>query len=178
MANDGKIYITISDERISGGSGTGSGGGLKASKQSSTRRMGIDTPDDLSGDTSEFGEYLKHEAMHFLRQETMTAISRYIGTIGERTGNYNAQHNAQVAFGMATKAVGLGLMAKTGAKIAGTAMGGVVGLVVGGSLMVANTALNEMSIERQIRQQNLDISELRKRAGMSSLNDGSRGTEN
>lgn len=181
---DGKIYITISDTR---GGGSGGGDGRIPGRDADDTTPGgsggdrnpSPYPSEMLANTIKENKYLTHEAIHFLRAESMALINNYIGTIGERTGNYLAQQNAQVAVGLAGKMAGIAMAGATGFKLSGgNPLGMAFGVGVASLLSMTNMDLSWRSYERQIKKQNMDIAEVRRRAGLDSLNDGSRGTEN
>ena len=154
MANDGKIYITISDER-----GKGSGGTTTTTTTTTTTEEESKDKDGLGFDLA------NHQFKNFVISEAKQMVNYSIGNIGNVTGEY--QTHRQVNEGI--NAIG---------KVANIANAFIVGGVVGGLIAVAGTGIN-YALQRNSeiianRQLNNKIDKVRELAGLDTLNNGSR----
>lgn len=177
--SDGKLYITISDSRGSGGFGIGGSGLGQTGVGGSSRIANAGFGNEPSNELTKEEQFALHEAIHFLKAETMKVINYQISTYGQRSGDYIAQYNMQRAMGLASKGIGLGMSTYAGWKLSGgSPIGAAIGFGVGFLLSGTSTLQELENYKRSIRIQNNEISLLRTRAGLDSLVDGSRGTEN
>ncbi len=172
MANtsSGKLYITISDKRTSSGTPTSSTGLASGSDNSS---------DTESGSTSALGTYASMQLLNVAKKTTMQMVNYSLNNIGNLTGDYLAQTKVSVAkqaasgiMSVAQSTIG-GLMA-TG----GNPIGAVIGFAVGAVSLISSSVISEMTSVRENKTTNLELSQLRERAGLNATYDGSRGTEN
>lgn len=160
MANDGKIYIIITDKP--GGEGSS---GLE------------DTPASDSKSVSEAKAFAAHHFRNFIISQTKQFISYNVQNIGNFTGDYVTQRKVSEAMQAATILGNIGM-----ATLAGAKMGGPWGAVAGAAIAIAGTAINAgYEHHTQVVQNakiNYNIDQLRRRSGLNSYTDGSRGTEN
>lgn len=165
MANDGKIYITISDRRF----GT--------NKAEADEQNQIDKNNNAqSSNSNPLLDYAKHRFFNFIQSEAKQMVNYSINNIGNFTGDYTKQEHVEEAVNI------LGYMSNIGmAAVAGAQYGGWVGAAIGGGLAILGT---EISINQQIyagrienTRINRNIAQLRTRAGLNSTNNGSRGTD-
>ena len=163
--NDGKIYITISDRRF--GSNV-----VEADAQNKA---------DKNKDISENGsnallDYAKHRFFNFIQSEAKQLVSYSINNIGNFTGDYTKQAHVEEALGVLNFVSNIGM-----ATMAGAQYGGLLGAIIGGGLAGVGTMI---SVNQQVyagRVENIrinkNIDQLRTRAGLNSINNGSRGTD-
>lgn len=162
MANDGKIYITISDKR-------GGGGG---SDQPAI------TPEEKEPKSKPLNDYLKHAFFNLIQDTAKKAINNTISQIGNYRGDYYAQRQIQTAISALNKGGTLALSFFAGTGITGSLTGGIVGLIATGTAMGINYGLEEFNNRVAIARNNREIGYLRELSGLNTLKDGSRGTEN
>jgi len=160
MANDGKIYITISD-----------------------KRFGQNQPDVIpTPETSKekeksdpLGDYITHRFFNLIESQAKQAVKFTLGNIGNFTGDYIAQEHVNNALEAVSFIENVGIAALAGAKF------GPVGALVGAGIAVAGTAsskaINLFTGYLDNIRQNKAIEQLRTRAGLNSNNNDSRGTE-
>lgn len=162
MANDGKIYITISDKRfgqnIAEADAQNQIDKEKESKESSVKSL------------------LKHRFFNFIESEAKQAVTYTIGNIGNFTGDYVTQQHVSDAMHVLNFVMDIGTAAGAGA-----ASGGWVGAAVGVALTITSKGIT-MGQEAYASwvegaRQNRDIAQLRSRAGLNSTNNGNRGTD-
>lgn len=162
MAENNKLYITISDER-------GKGGGTP-----------IPTPEPKPKQEEEkdglLRRYVEHEAFHLLKQQVSQGVNFALGNIGNFTGNYLVQRDVNNAKQFVSDLLSIGTLTLAGAKfgLPGAAVGFAVGVISNASSKVYQAI--ETSVETQ--KQNYAIEQLQNRSGLNTTKDGSRGTEN
>ena len=154
---NGKIYITISDER-------------KGVSPDSPR------PDEPENEEEtkkkSLGDYLLHKTLDFLRKE-LTEVSEYaIQNIGNFSGNYAAQRELSQTYQAVSSLVDMGLT------IALSPNPVVAVAAVGFKLISTgiNDARRWLENTHDYNKSIYGIDQLRTRSGMNSLMDGSRGT--
>jgi len=159
-----KIYITISDERLSN---TYSTGGGSASKESSGS---FDSGSDA------FKSYAKHELAHLIKDTVQSAVSFSISQIGNLSGDYALQRQVNNAAALVNRGRNL-IMSAAG----GFVVGGIPGAIVGAAVSLIDSSFQSLAnIHNQtvaVRKQNYEIEQLRARVGMNSSNGGNRDTE-
>lgn len=162
MANDGKIYIIVTDQLPNGGS--------QVVPDSSKK----DKDKDKDG---HFTSWAVHQYLSLVKEQALNNINFAISNIGNFTGDYQAQRDAQTAMSVINELAGLGVSIFAGAKI-----GGVPGAIVATSVYGINKAVSTVQtyqlINLQQRQTNHAINQLQNRSGLNTKYDGSRGTEN
>lgn len=162
MANDGKIYITISDTRGGkGGPGT--------------------NPNVIHDDKKEkeqnnpLADYAKHQFFSLIKSQATKVVNASIANIGNFTGDYAHQEYVTDVMNSMNSLLGIGMSAIAGTKIAGP-IGGLIAVGVAGIGMGVSQGLQLYAGYQQNARQNRDIAQLRTRAGLNSTNNGNRGT--
>ena len=162
MANDGKIYITISDRRF----------GSNVAEADAQNKQ--DKQDQDKGDI--IGDYAKHQFFSLIKSQAKSAVNYSISNIGNFTGNYVAQQHIQDAMQITNFAIGVGTSAIAGFKMAGLAGAAIaIGTQIIGA-GISNAQQYYAGLVENKRQNN-DILQLKTRAGLNSTNNGNRGTE-
>lgn len=161
--DEGKIYITITDQRI-GGETTG-----KPPQQ----------PTDNGGQEKEdknlLGDYIKHRFFSLVQEQAKQMVNYAISNIGNFTGDYQTQREIEVGL----KATNLGVNLVTSFVAGFTATGGnVIGGAVAVGIVVATSAisygLQETVNKVNNRNQNYNIAQLREISGLDALTNGGR----
>ena len=165
MAENNKLYITITDKRGDGGSGIPT---PSPSDSSSAKKE--------QDDDSLLKRYVEHELFHLVKGTATKAVSFSINNIGNFTGNYIKQQEVNEIKQGISGVMTIGMSTLAGAKFG--PWGAVAGFVVGVSSIVANTIFDDISNRANNAKNNFEISMLRERAGLNTIYDGSRGTEN
>lgn len=170
--SDGKIYITISDSR-------GTGGGQVTPSPSVNS---VPTNQTSSGENSNDGKagvvlrYAEHQFFNFLKSQSKKIINNGISNIGNFTGNYALQDDINVSLSALSSLSGIVMSTVAGAKI-----GGPVGALVAASVSIASQEISFQLQDRINRFQNYkvnrEIEKLRIRSGLDTSTNGSRGTE-
>lgn len=159
MANKNKLYITISDER--------SGDGNTPTPQ----------PDGTDKEeTSVLGRYVEHQMFHLIKAQATQAANFALSNIGNFTGNYSVQRKVNELKQASSNIMNIGMSTLAGAQV------GFVGAIVGfalGTISVVSSSVYQI-IENDVENQkaNYSIAQLRERAGLNTVFDNSRGTEN
>ena len=161
MADKNKLYITITDER--------QGDGETPTKQPEG------TKKDKDG--SALGRYAEHQMFHLIKQQATQMVNFSINNIGNFTGDYIAQRKVSVAKQAISGVMQVGEATLAGAGVGGW-VGAIVGFVLGGISLVTSSVYGEMQNRTNNAITNLEIAQLRDRAGLNTTHDGSRGTEN
>lgn len=163
MAESGKLYVIITDERKGGGGETptpqpGSGSG------------------DGKDDSSALGRYAEHQLFHLVKSQMTQAVNFATSNIGDLTGDYIAQRKVNVAKQAISGVMQIG-QATLGGAAAGGWVGAIIGFAVGTVSLVTSSAYSEAENRRSNALANQEIAQLRERAGLNASKDGSRGTE-
>lgn len=162
MANDGKIYIIVTDQLPNGGG--------QVVPDSSKK----DKDKDKEG---HFASWAVHQYLSLVKEQALNNINFAINNIGNFTGDYQTQRAAQTAMSFINEMAGLGAAIFAGAK-----MGGVPGAIVATSVYGINKAVSTIQtyqlINLQQKQTDYSIKQLQNRSGLNTRYDGSRGTEN
>lgn len=158
-----KLYITISDSRNGGGS--------------DPDVVPTDDGKDKKDKTSEVGKYAEHELFHLVKQTTIKSVNFAISNIGNLSGDYITQRKVNEAKQAVSGLMNIG-MATVGGAFAGGWVGAIVGFTVGMTTMIVDTTQNEIQNRIDNTKTNLEIASLRDRAGLNTVSDWSRGTEN
>lgn len=158
----GKIYITISDQRL----GDGKGGGK-------------DDPDKVinpfdDNETDALSKYAQHRFFSFIKSQASQMVNYTIGNIGNFTGDYQVQREVQVIQKMAGFGINLGLSFKAGVSLAGSTAGGLIGVSLAIATEAINYGLQEMTGRLSNRNQNYEIEQLREISGLNALTNGGR----
>lgn len=162
--DEGKIYITISDQRLGGG----------------TPDTPPQIPQDQDKDKSEnkenlLGNYLKHRFFNMVQDQAKQMVSYTVANIGNFTGDYQVQREVEVGM----KIVNFGVSLVTSFVGGMTATGGnVVGGIAGVAFMVASSGVNfglqETANRVNNRNQNYSIAQLKEISGLDALTNGGR----
>lgn len=166
MADDGKLYIIISDKREDGG---GIGGNTPAPSSGGT---------DNSGGKS-IQSIITHQFYNFTISQVRKIANYSMTNYGNFTGDYITQRKINEATQTLNILSNIG-----GAFISGTTMSGgnpVIGAIFAGISALGvgvNAGLSERTQLFNNMKTNYNIDQLRKRAGMNIYLDESRGTEN
>ncbi len=161
MNEDGKIYITISDTRGSGG------------PENPKPEKEIEKKSDWDVFKDWASQKLINEGKYLVSQ----AINTTVNNIGNFTGDFQAQRDIQNLMSIMSDAASIGGSVAGGFIVAGVPGAIVSGVVVVGNAII-NKAINYQLSELERKRQNYSIDILRQRAGLNQLYDGSRGTEN
>ncbi len=163
MANDGKIYITISDRRFG------------RNKAEADEQNKVDKEKEQSNPLKEF---IQHKFFNLVESQAKQAVNYTIGNIGNFTGNYMAQTHVSEAVQGINFLINVGTSAYAGFKMSG---GNPYGALIAAGITVATSAI---SVTEQYfsglvdnARRNQEALQLRTRAGLNSANNGSRGTE-
>lgn len=164
---ENKLYITISDNR-SGHAGAQDGDATPTSGNKGGKK---------SDNGNAASRYAEQQLFNLVKQTAVQSVNFAVSNIGNLTGDYIAQRNVSVV-----KQAVSGVMSVGMSTAGGAAMGGWVGAIVGFSVGVVSLVGSSVQSEIQNRldtaKQNLEIAQLRDRAGLNTTYDGSRGTEN
>jgi len=166
MADDGKIYIIITDKLPAGTSpGTGPGMATTPSGSSSGSKSNI------------IMDYAAHEFFNLIKREALVAINYNLNNIGNFTGDYITQRHVNETRTILSDVASLGIATIAGAKFGG-APGAIIATVVQAAGLATSAIVNYSLNQIQNTKTNYEISQLKDRSGLNSLKDGSRGTEN
>lgn len=162
MANDGKIYITISDRRFG------------KNKAEADEQNNLDKEKEKKDPLKDFA---KHKFFNFIEAQAKQAINYSVNNIGNFTGDYVTQQQTQDAVSILSDLADIGVAAFAGFKYSGSPYGALIGA----GIAVAGKAINkaqQLAVGyAQNEIQNRQIAQLRTRAGLNSINNNSRGTE-
>ena len=161
MANDGKLYIIITDKR------EGEEGPVSPTPSQPEKKESKKSAQSI----------ITHQFYSFVLSQAKQFVNYQISNIGNFTGDYEAQRRVSEAIQYANIGLNIG-----GAFVAGTMMGGPVVGAVAAAITTAGVAINAVYESHTQRIQNAkvnyNIDQLRKRSGLNANRDGSRGTEN
>jgi len=160
MADKDKLYITITDKRPSG-------------EKIPTNPNGQKSDDE---DDGLFSRAVEHQMFHFVKSQTMQAVNFQINNIGNFTGDYITQRKVSRIKSGITAVVDIGMTTLAGSKYG--PIGAAVGFVIGVMGATATAVYENETNLIENRRVNYSLEQLRERAGLNQLNDGSRGTEN
>lgn len=157
-ANDGKLYIIITDEAQGGGG------------PNPTPKLKTADKEDIKEQQYNF---VTHQFYNFIDSQAKEFVNYAINNIGNFTGNYQVQSNVQAAMNLGRQMLGT-----LSATIVGAAQGGLIGGIAGFLLGAGSTAINyaysDYSYGIEIKKQNRYTNELRKLSGLDSRTNGSR----
>lgn len=161
MNADGKIYIIVTDKLP---------GGTPAP-----------VPTNQEGDKEKresiFSHWARNRILGLAKSTATQAVSYTLGNVGNFTGDYITQAHINDTLSNLHTLMNMGSAALAGFKVGGVA-GAVVGLAAGAIGTAVTTALQVNAQRLANSRTNYEIEQLRNRAGMNPLMDGSRGTEN
>lgn len=164
---ESKLYITISDNR-SGQKGGQDGYATPTSGNKGDKK-------DNSGNAAT--RYAEQQLFNLAKQTAVQSVNFAISNIGNLTGDYIAQRNVGVAKQSISGVVSVGMSTVGGASVGGW-VGAIVGFSVGVVSLIGSSVQSEIQNRLDTAKQNLEIAQLRDRAGLNATYDGSRGTEN
>ena len=170
MADSSKLYITITDERGTGGTGKSTPVNSKGISQSATAKEQI-------SNSSMLGRYIEHEFFHTAKNMVFQNVNYALSNIGNFTGDYITQRKVNQMKQAVSEVMTLGMMTVHGATVGGVA-GAVVGFAIGSIGIISSEIYSDISRKVDNAKANYNISQLRERAGLNQTNDNSRGTEN
>lgn len=164
MANDGKIYITISDKRFG-----------KNKAEADEQQNQQDKKKDKKNNP--LADYAKHQFFSLVKQQAVQAANYAISNIGNFTGNYVSQMHVEDSKRVLDAFVGYGMSFIAGTQMTGSPIGGAVavGISVVGQTIGTIEQLYAGYVDNA--RTNRAIAQLRTRAGLNITNNGSRGTE-
>jgi len=158
---DGKIYITISDSRKSGGLD-----GIKLTD---------DKGNEAKDNSSALGKYATHHFFNFIEGEAKTMVNYTLGNIGNFTGDYTKQSSINNSLSALNMLKSIATSAVSGFTISG---GNPIGAIIGASIAVASMATNyglqEKTNNLMLARQNYDINLLREKSGLNGTINGGR----
>lgn len=164
---ENKLYITISDNR-SGQKGGQDGDATPTSGNKGDKK-------DNSGNAAT--RYAEHQLFNLAKRTAVQSVNFAISNIGNLTGDYIAQRNVGVAKQAISGVISVGMSTAGGAAVGGW-VGAIVGFSVGVVSLIGSSVQSEIQNRLDTAKQNLEIAQLRDRAGLNATYDGSRGTEN
>ena len=159
MAEKNKLYITISDNR----------NGSSTTPNEKT--------DNEQNKESVIGKYAEHQLFHLAKQTAIKSANFAISNIGNLTGDYITQRKVSEVKQAVSGLMSIGISTVGGAAVGGF-FGAVIGFTVGVTSLVVDTVQSEVQNRIDNTKTNLEIATLRDRAGLNTVYDGSRGTEN
>ena len=160
MANDGKIYILITNKLPGGTEDTVDPNKVESEKDSE----------------SALGSFARHEFFNLIERQAKQAVSLTINNIGNFTGDYEGQRHISALMEIGNRAMAVGAAAVSGAKWG--SWGAVIAAAVTATSITLNDITSEVMKDYADKKKNLAILQLRARSGMYPLLDGNRGTEN
>lgn len=159
MANDGKLYIIITDEA--------QGGGGPNPKPVPPR------PTDEEKQKEQQYNFITHQFYNFIDGQAKQFVNYAINNIGNFTGNYQTQANVQTAMNLGKQMLGI-LSATAVGAAQGGAVGAIAGFLISAGSTVINYAYGDYSYGIEVKKQNRNTEELRKLSGLDSRTNGSR----
>ena len=160
MANDGKLYIIVTDRLPGGGSDPVDPNQVESKKD----------------DESTLSAFARHQFFNFIERQARQAVNFTINNIGNFTGDYEAQRHISALMEIGSRAMNVGAAAISGAKFG--PLGAVIGAAIATTTIAVSDITSEVMKDYADKKKNLAILQLRARSGMYPLLDGNRGTEN
>lgn len=157
MADDGKLYIIISDKRE----------GAEISSSFSVQSADVQTGNNLKKESNQ--KYSTHRFYNFMESQAKQAVMYSLHNIGNFTGDYITQRRVNESL----QAVNI----ISNIAIAGISAGPVGAAIAAGSTLIT-AGFNELTNVINYTKISHNIDVLRKRSGLNIYEDGSRGTEN
>ena len=121
---DGKIYITISDQR-----GKGGGVGGEPSAVINSKKQ--------DNETTALGDYAKHEFFNLIKQNATKIVNYSIGNMGNFSGDYLAQTNINATMSNVSTIASYGMAAA-----AGMSYGGPLGAAIAVGVKMVTDAVS------------------------------------
>lgn len=163
MNADGKIYILITD-KLPGGDTPG------------PAPEPTEPETEKKSDKELFEHWAKTRLLNEAKSLAMKSVMYTMNNIGNFTGNYVLQAKMNETVAIVQGLSGIAMTTIAGAKYG--PVGAAIGLGIGVLNTSASAVLRDISASVQNKKTNYEIEQLRVRAGLNSLIDGSRGTEN
>lgn len=160
MANDGKIYITISDSRFG------------RNKAEADEQQNLDNEKDKKDNTLQ--KFLQHKFFNVIQSQAKQAVNYTVSNIGNFTGNYQTQRDVQQSLEILNWVTGTATAAYTVAKSGGGWVGALVTVAVSAGSGLISAGYREYSEQFQNKKTNRNIEMMRNRLGLQGLTDGSR----
>lgn len=165
MAENNKLYITITDSR-----GQGNGDGTTPTPNNQKQ---LEQSNNLAS------RYAEHEMQHFVKNTINKSVNFAVSNVGNFTGNYIAQAKVNETKQAVTSLMALATSAFAGFSMSGgNIFGAAAGFLAGAESMLFSATLDVVEREVEYAKTNYDIEQLRARVGLNTTKDGSRGTEN
>lgn len=161
MANDGKIYIIVTDQ-LPGGGGPLVPDQPKQPKEEKDNAL---------------ADYAKHRFFNFIEGQAKQAINYTVNNIGNFTGDYIQQQHVQDNLAAANWLINVGNAALAGFKVTGSPYGALLGAGIAVATSAISYGQQYYAGYLENARLNKNINQLRTRAGLNSSNNGSRGTE-
>jgi len=166
MNNDGKIYIIITDDRNGG-----KAPGLQPNVIQTTSSSGSSN----SSGSNMVLSYAAHKFFGLIESEAKSTMLFSLHNVGNLTGDYIEQKD--INRGLQS----LNFLSSIGtAAIAGTTTFGPIGGIIAATVVTASKIFSSLRENRlniiENNKVNYSIEQLRARAGLNVLTDGSRGT--
>ena len=158
---EGKLYITITDDR-------GDGGGTPTPKPDGAKEKKIN--DDA------IGRYVEHELYHLVKSQATQFVNFSLVNIVNFTGDYITQRRVNETKQAISGIMNIGMTTLAGAKYGG--YGAVIGFAIGVISQLSGSVYDVSLSIVENNKTNYEIAQLRELAGLNSTRDGSRGTEN
>lgn len=155
--SDGKIFITISDQR-------GQAPQQPSGSSQPTSQQPINT-NDKSKSKGVGSNVIAHQFLHFAENQAKQFIDYSISNIGNFQGDFQTQREIQNAMSVGRTLIGIGTAFATG---------GIVGGLIATAGVGINMAYQYHTGQVMTNQQNYSIEQLKKLSGLSSLTNGSR----
>lgn len=162
MANDGKIYITISDRRFGKNK-------AEADEQNKVEKE--------KEEKNPLKEFIQHKFFNLVESQAKQAVNYSISNIGNFTGDYVEQAHVSDTMQILNTMTDIATSFIAGIKMTGSPVGGLVAVAV--SSIGRGIGMVEQQYAGYVEnvRQNRSIAQLRTRAGLNGSNNGSRGTE-
>jgi hypothetical protein len=164
MAQNDKLYIIITDKR-----------GETTPTPSPTPTPTNDSANNDDQDV--LLRYAEHHLFHVAKESINKGANFVINNIGNITGDYISQRGVNEARQLASGLTSIAMTTLAGAKIGGE-VGAIIGFATGTISALSDAYFEYAQKTINTAKTNLEINELRSRAGLNTIYDGSRGTEN
>lgn len=168
MADDGKLYIIITDKPEVQTTETVTETTITTEKKSEIKKTGS------GGSEGNLAySFAVHQFYDFVKNTAIEIANWSVGNIGNFTGNYSMQSEITKSVSNLSKISGIAMAIGTGA-----ATGGPIGALVAGTIAVAGTgisiALQDKANSFRVKRQNYEIAQLRELSGLNPLTNGGR----
>jgi hypothetical protein len=158
---EGKLYITITDDR-------GDGGGTPTPKPDGAK--------EKKSNDDTIGRYIEHEMFHLVKSQATQFVNFSLGNIGNFTGDYITQRRVNETKQAISGLMNIGMTTIAGAKYG--PYGAIAGFAIGVISQMTGSVYDVISSTVENSKTNYELAQLRELSGLNSTKDGSRGTEN